>query len=135
MPRAREDHAIYELVNNPKRKCGKGIRVTTPSNVVDIQDADELKHQLEHYSHPFLKHLVPKTTFARRFHVERVRPALRYYCNKFQVKVPPWLASDAYYLELPDDEKLDMFGTTELHVREFTKTGFVPGGEVHAATE
>lgn len=117
----REDHARFELVHDPRAKSGKTIKVTTPSKVVRIDTKEELIAQLKHYSVPVLQQVVPNSKFARRNYVEYLRPALRYYCKRFGVEVPGWLKDESYYKGMPDSEKLELFGTTKLNVREFTK--------------
>lgn len=63
--------------------------------------------------------VTPDSQRARRLHVERVRPALRWFCRAFQVRVPSWLASDNCFLELPRAEHDAMFGPAPLSIREF----------------
>jgi hypothetical protein len=135
MKREKQDHAIFELVKHPSDKSGHGVKVTTPDAVMRCPNKDELEEQLKHYAHPFIKHVCPDSTFARKFYVEKVRPALRYYCKKFSVKVPEWLKDDKKYLDMDDDQKTDLFGTRELNVREFSKINAVPGGTSHPAEE
>jgi len=116
----REDHVILEPYH--KKNGKKGIRITRPSDVTDIGDKEELEAALAHYSKPLLQHLVPDSQHARKHYIERIRPALRYYCKKFGKKVPKWLETDDYYLKrMSDEEKNQQFGTTELHVHEFSK--------------
>lgn len=120
MASEKSDHVIMEVVRDTTARGGKTVRVTTPDKVLRIHDVRELKAQLDHYSHPFIQHVVlPNTAFARKFYVEKVRPALRYYCLKFGEKIPEWLKNDDYYHQLPDDQKQELFGTTKLSKREF----------------
>lgn len=115
-----DDHFIFEVVNAKKSKTGKALKVSSPSDAVRIHSKEELRAQLEHYSKPFIKHVVqPNTAFARKHYVEKIRPALRFYCKKFGVKVPEWLVNDDYFKNLDDSEKQELFGTTELSHREF----------------
>jgi len=115
-----DNHYIFETVKAKNSKSGKALKVTTPSDAVRIHSKGELLAQLEHYSRPFIKHTVqPNTPFARKHYVEKIRPALRFYCKKFGVKVPQWLENDDYFKNLDDDQKRDLFGTTELSFREF----------------
>lgn len=135
MSRERDDHVIMELVPSKTTKTGKAIRVTTPSQVLAVHSKEELEELLKFYSRPFIRHLTPDSHFARRWHVEKVRPALRYYCKKFGVKVPAWLENDDYYKNLPDEEKMDLFGTTTLSHREFRPLRSFPGGTVKRGGE
>lgn len=118
--RSRQDHVCLEIVPDATMpKTGKSIRVTTPADMVDIDSKEELAAQLEHYHQPLIRNVVPDAPAARKRYVEWLRPALRYYCAKFGMKVPDWLANDSYYLELPPEEKIDLFGTTDLKIRKF----------------
>ena len=77
-----------EMVDDASHPDGKQLKITTPSQVVSIHTKDELEAQLQHYDRPFVSHVVPDNQQARRNYVEAIRPALRYYCAKFGVKVP-----------------------------------------------
>jgi hypothetical protein len=122
MKHEREDHVIAELVPDPKSRHGLSPKLTLPTDVLHIESREELEAHLRHFSRPFLKHL-HATPFARRNHVEKIRPALRYYCKKFGVELPDWLKDDSYYTDLPDHEKRDLFGTHQLNIREFKRIG------------
>lgn len=60
---------------------------------------------------------------ARREHVERVRPSLRWYCRLLGVRIPTWLSlsGDARYRGLPPRIHVDLFGPGVLTVREFSE--------------
>ena len=121
----KEDHFQFQLVDNP-RTGKKDPKLLTPSMVVHIADKDELKLQLEHYKKPFITDLVPDSTIARRNLVEHVRPALRYWCAKFGMEVPDWLKDEKQYTEMSHEEKVKMFGTDHLVIKEFKKFKQVP---------
>lgn len=129
MAAEKNDHFIFDLVENPKSKTGKSPRITAPRDVIRISDRKELQAQLAHYNRPFIKLLLPESKFARKFYVEKVRPALRYYCQKYNEPVPEWLKDDHYFENLSDKEKLDMFGTVELKIREFKPMLKFAGGQ------
>jgi len=131
MSKERDDHYVFDLVDNAKSKTGKSPKVTAPSDVLKIPDRNELKMQLAHYAGPFIKHQLPDSKFARKHYVEYVRPALRYYCQKFQMKVPDWLKDEHYFENLPDKEKMDLFGTLEIKVKEFRPLPKFAGGQTH----
>ena len=122
------DHFIFEHQHNPHKPGGKSIRITSPSQVLRIHDKEELEMQLKHYSRGILGLMIRNSQFARRWHVEKVRPALRYYCKKYQVKIPHWLENDDEYRHMSDEEKTRHFGTTKLSLREFTPLKRFPGG-------
>ena len=105
---------MFELRSDAHSTTGKSLGINKPSEVLPIHDKEELKLQLDHYSGPFIKHQLPNSTFARKRYILYIRPALRYYCAKFDVKVPDWLKDDSYFENLPDAEKNDLFGTTKL---------------------
>lgn len=120
----RQTHAHMELVDDPTRPTGKSPKITMPKDVVEIRSKEELQAQLKHYNKPFVSHVVGDSKAARLNYIERLRPALRYYCAKFGVAVPKWLANDDFYLKMTDSQKLHLFGTTELKVKEFKKLKF-----------
>lgn len=117
VPKESHDHAIFELHPRGDKKV---IGVTQPHDVLSIPNQKELEAQLEHYAKPFLKQLFEEP-HQRLFYLQKIRPALRYYCKKFDVTVPDWLKTDKIYTDLEPAEKLDMFGTVHLPVREFSK--------------
>lgn len=125
-----DDHVAFRLVADPTMKCGKSIQVDTPSGCLRIKSKEELKAQLDHYANPLLKMTLPDSKFARLHYVEKIRPALRFYCKKFGVTVPHWLQADSFYTDKPVEEKMDLFGTDKLHIVEFSKIVSPEGGEV-----
>lgn len=123
----REDHVILSPITKPNGR--KGVKVTKPGDVFRCEDKEDLQEALKHFSKPLLKHLVPDSQMARRKYVEKIRPALRYYCKKFGVKVPTWLVDDKYYTErMSSQEKLKAFGTDNLKIREFGRMRAAPQG-------
>lgn len=110
----REDHAMFELRQDPKAVGGKALAITRPSDVLPVHDREELQLQLDHYSGPFISLQLPDTVAARKHYLLYIRPALRYYCEKFSVTQPSWLVTDKYFQDLPDAEKERLFGTTQL---------------------
>ena len=130
----RDDHMMLEVVHNPHSKTGRSLKVTTPAQVLKIHSKEELMAQLDQYSKPFIRHVVVDSKFARKHYLEKVRPALRYYCKKFDVEVPAWLKDDSYYHNLPNEEKEQLFGTAKPARREFrlpvTAQGTVEGKDV-----
>lgn len=104
---------------------GKGEKPTlmmlTPSMVLHVPDRDELEHQLEYYNTLFISQVGAQEPQARRWYVEHMRPCLRYWCHKFGKEIPSWLENEETYTEMPDDQKQELFGTTELEIQEFRK--------------
>ena len=90
-----------------------------PDNIVKCRDKAELERLLAWYSYPFIKHTVPDSPIARRRYVEQVRPALRWFCKKYSVKIPEWLEGNGHYDEMSGDEAKDFFGDGDLRVHEF----------------
>lgn len=114
-----KDYMILEVSNGKPR-------VTTLPQALDVHSKDELQAQLKHWSKGsgpmFLRNLLPKADNPRKValnYFQKIRPALRAYCAKYGVKVPKWLATDAQYTSMQDSEKLALFGTTKLVIREF----------------
>ncbi len=95
------------------------VEYVKPEAIVKVRSKRELEKLLEWYSYPFIKHRVPDNPKARRRYVERVRPALRWFCAKFEVPVPEWLKGNAHYEDMAPDEFEDFFGPGPFRVREF----------------
>lgn len=112
--RERNNHFMFELRRDKQAPTGKSVSITKPQDVLPIHDKEELTLQLEHYSRPFIKQLLPDSVFARRRYILYIRPALRYYCEKFSVSVPAWLKDDSYFEDLPPKEQEELFGTAKL---------------------
>lgn len=110
-------HVIFR---SKKREDGsKGVEAWSPERVVEIHTHEELESQLQHYSQ-MLSQSLPEDKDVLRHHVELVRPALRFYCKKFQVEPPKWLADDKYFTEhLTDSDRARMFGDKPLRIGEF----------------
>lgn len=113
----RSKHVIFR---SKKRKDGsKGVEAWSPERVVAIHTHEELDAQLRHYSQ-LLSQSLPSDPEVLRHHVELVRPALRFYCKKFEVEPPKWLADDKYFTEhLSDSDRARMFGDKPLRIGEF----------------
>jgi len=91
----------------------------SPETVLRVRTQGDLLKLLEFYSCPFIELRTPRTKFARRHYVERVRPALRWYCRQFSVPTPTWLANDESILLCSPSEARALFGTRPLAIREF----------------
>lgn len=97
------------------------ISAYTPPQVLVVQDADDLQQKLDKYADPFNGHALPNTRDDRRWYVEKIRPALRFYCRKFEVDVPEWLSNDGVWVDRDPEELEAMFGTDRLKLREFQR--------------
>lgn len=102
---------------------GPVIHALTPSSVMVVNDADDLQAKLDQFS-DLSGAAVPKTKAGRRWYVERVRPALRFYCKRYGVDVPDWLESDEQWEVMSEEEKLAKFGTTDVKIRDFMPLNF-----------
>lgn len=108
----------------------KSIDVQTPEKVLPCHTAEELKEQLKHYAQGLLSLTTANSQVARRKYVELIRPALRYFCKKFNVEVPKWLANDDYYAKtMSAAERQKNFGMKPLRIGEFQKLKPIPGAE------
>lgn len=103
-----------------------------PSKIVRCHNKEDLERLLEWYSYPFIKLRVPDNTFARRRYVEQVRPALRWFCKKFQQDIPEWLQGNGHYDFMSSEEMTDFFGEGPLQVFEFDE--HKPVGDTGAST-
>jgi len=95
------------------------LHVTTPASVFVINDAEELQDRLAAFSDPIKNKVVKNTAKARRWYVEKVLPALRYYCDRLGVDQPDWLATNGHWERMTDEEKEKLFGPEPLKLREF----------------
>ncbi len=68
--------------------------VWSPAHVISITSRKELNHQLDYYGVPILRFDEP---VGRKFFIENIRPALRYYCIKFGVEIPEWLEEETHF--------------------------------------
>lgn len=98
-----------------------------PDNILPhVTSKESLEKALDWYSNPFLKLRSPDDVKARRRYVEKVRPALRWFCKKFAVNVPGWLVGNGPYDELPKEEFAMMFGEGPFKVREYEELSKAP---------
>jgi len=99
---------------------GSGFEYRNPDKIVTCRNKEELHKLLEWYSYPFIKMRMPDDPKVRRRYVEQVRPALRWFCKKFQVDIPDWLQGNAHYDSMEPEEAEDFFGKDPLQVFEFS---------------
>ena len=81
---------------------GGALHVTTPASVLMIHSAEELTERLNAYSDPIKNRVVKNTPKARRWYVEKILPALRFYCDRYGVDQPDWLATNGSELGVTD---------------------------------
>lgn len=98
---------------------GPSLHVLTPASVLVVLDADDLERKLAAFSDPVASGVVRNSPRGRRWYVEKILPALRYYCGKYDVDVPGWLQSNDHWEEMSEDELEHLFGPGELRLREF----------------
>jgi hypothetical protein len=98
---------------------GGGLHVITPASVFMIHDAQELEERLEAFSDPIKNKVVQNTPKTRRWYVEKILPALRFYCDRLGVEQPAWLATNGHWERMTDEEKALLFGPGPLKLREF----------------
>lgn len=98
-----------------------GLHVTTPASVLTIHNAQELNERLEAFSDPIKNKVVKNTAKDRRWYVEKILPALRWYCDRYGVEKPDWLATNGHWERMEDDEKEQLFGPEPLKLREFAQ--------------
>lgn len=96
-----------------------GLHVTTPASVLSIHSADELRQKLDAYSDPIKNKAIKNTAKDRRWYVEKILPALRFFCERYDVEVPGWLATNGHWDRLGEDEKVRLFGPEPIKMREF----------------
>lgn len=109
----------YFMLDATEDADGPGIHVITPMSVLMIHDADELDERLEAFSDPVKNKVVQNTPKARRWYVEKILPALRFYCDRLGIDKPDWLATNGHWERMTDEEKHQLFGPEPLKLREF----------------
>lgn len=114
----RDDYFMLDLVDDDSEPA---LHVTTPASVLVVSDAATLQEKLEAFSDPIKNKAVKNTTKARRWYVEKVLPALRYYCDRYGVPQPDWLATNGHWERMTDEDKARLFGPEPLKLREFAQ--------------
>ncbi len=104
--------------------------VRSPADVIPVDSRAELQAQLDFYGIPLFRF---DQTFERRFFMENVRPALRYYCLKLGVDVPEWLADETHFGHGDGDE--EMFGPGPLDPATWDQWMFEEIGRAHDPAE
>lgn len=94
------------------------ISVLTPYSVIVVTSVDDLERKLRDFADP-IPGAVKNTRRGRRWYVEKILPALRYFCRKYQVDPPDWLADVGRWRDLSKGDSERLFGPGELRLREF----------------
>lgn len=95
------------------------LHALTPDAVLVVLGPDDLKEKLEAFSDPVRNGVVRNAPRDRRWCVEKILPALRYYCSKYDVEVPDWLVGNNHWERMSPEEQEHLFGPGELRFREF----------------
>jgi hypothetical protein len=95
------------------------LHALTPASVLVVLGADDLREKLDAFSDPIRNGVVRNTPRGRRWYVEKILPALRFYCAKYDVEVPSWLVGNNHWKGMPPEEQEHLFGSGELRFREF----------------
>lgn len=107
---------LLEIDDGP---AGPSLHALTPASVLVVLDEDDLEEKLAAFSDPIRNGVVRNAPRDRRWYVEKILPALRYYCGKYEVDVPGWLANNDHWEGMPEDQQERLFGPGELRLREF----------------
>jgi len=99
---------------------GPSIHALTPASVLVVLGPDDLGRKLEAFSDPVRNGAVRNAPVDRRWYVEKVLPALRFYCHKYDVEVPAWLVGNNHWEGMTSEEQAWLFGPGELRFREFS---------------
>jgi len=111
------------------RAGAKAIRMVYPERVLNVQSKNQLEGLLDHYNTPIWQSRVARTPGARRNYVEKIRPALRYFCKLYNVKIPDWLADDKQFAEMGAGAVKELFGVDKLRIFEFRSKHLEPPTE------
>ena len=137
------DHpdADYHAVEAFHDHNGKpqNIQFHSPNTILpNINSPEDVQTLVDYYSHDvYWQDTLPDDTFARCWYVEKIRPALRYYCQKFGIQIPAWLTNEDRYKNLPESQKSKLFGKSNIVPIVFKKMSSAPEGhdEQHSDTE
>lgn len=95
------------------------LHVLTPASVLVVLGRADLEHKLHAFSDPIRSGAVRNTVRGRRWYVEKILPALRYYCGKYEVDQPEWLVGNNHWIGMSERERERLFGPGELRFRDF----------------
>lgn len=98
---------------------GTSLHVLIPSSVIVVLGKDDLEGKLEAFADPIRNGVVRNVALDRRWYVEKILPALRFYCKKYDVEVPDWLVGNNHWEEMSEEEQEQLFGPGPLRFREF----------------
>lgn len=84
-----------------------------------VHSPEDTQAALDHFADPFIDSKLPDGKHPRRWYVTRVRPALRWFCKKYSIEVPPWLKGNGAYDNMTEEERTEHFGQPELMVKDF----------------
>lgn len=102
-----------EIVVTPEGRAR--YKLLTPEKVLGgrVTNKDQLLFELSRRHHNAIG-LHAKTVSERRWHMERERPALRWYCRQFGVPVPNWLKGNGGYDLVTPSSFKQLFGNAPL---------------------
>ncbi len=100
--------------------AGPSFHVLTPASVLVVLGPDDLERKLAEFSDPVRNGVVRNTPRGRRWYVEKILPALRFYCGKYEVDQPPWLVGNNHWEGMSAAEQERLFGPGDLRLREFS---------------
>lgn len=95
------------------------LHVLTPASVLVVLGKEDLERKLDAFSDPIANGVVRNRPRDRRWFVEKILPALRFYCGKYDVEQPDWLVGNNHWEGMDDATKERLFGPGELRLREF----------------
>jgi hypothetical protein len=99
--------------------AGPSLRVLTPASVLVVLGKDDLEEKLDAFSDPIRNGVVRNAPRDRRWYVEKILPALRHYCDKYEVEQPGWLVGNEHWIGMDEADQERLFGPGELRLREF----------------
>lgn len=118
--RAPSDKPIIVLRRHPK--TGRILfDIRWPNRVLrEATSRENVLKYLDYYSKSFNLKQFFGDPLTRRYYVEQIRPALRYFCRKFNVEIPAWLEGNYIFEQYDPEEFKEMYGSNvPLGVREF----------------
>lgn len=94
-----------------------------------VHDKKTLETALHYYGGQMGHTHVPDSKNAQRYHIQKVRPALRWFCKRYGVPVPEWLKGNGVYDNMTDAERKKHYGREEMNTTDFEDMDAPPPAE------
>lgn len=94
------------------------VHLAYPDYFVRPENADDLKEYFARWLKPNIDQL-GDTPDDRLTYIQQIRPALRYFCKKYNVQIPSTLEGNGVWESMSVEDKLKTFGVAKFLTLEF----------------